>query len=99
MVINCLIDIEVHGCENYLSPGEKVLLIDHRQKVLLFVISWHTRKSLNSWTRMTYGNRINRGIKLCHWNAGGAELRNKMGSIENVIDRYKPHVVGLSEAN
>ena len=45
------------------------------------------------------GNRANRGIKLCHWNAGNSHLRNKVNSIESVVSRYSPHILGISEAN
>ena len=53
----------------------------------------------NFIARYTNGNRTNRGIKLCHWNAGNSHLRNKMESIENVVKKYSPHVIGISEAN
>ena len=45
----------------------------------------------NIYARYTYGNRTNRGIKLCHWNAGNAHLRNKVNYIESVVSRYSPH--------
>ena len=53
----------------------------------------------NLYARCTYGNRINRGIKLSHWNAGSAHLPNKLGEIENVISHHQPHIFGISEAN
>ena len=53
----------------------------------------------NFYARYTYGNRANKGIKLCHWNAGNAHLRNKVNSIEGVVSRYGPHILGISEAN
>ena len=53
----------------------------------------------NFYARYTNGNRTNRGIKLCHWNAGNAHLRNKVNSIESVVSRYSPHILGISEAN
>ena len=54
---------------------------------------------VNFYARYTYGNRISRGIKLCHWNAENAHLKNKMNLIENLIRRYSPHILGISEAN
>ena len=54
---------------------------------------------VNFYARYTYGNRKSRGIKLCHWNAGNAYLKNKINSIENLIGRYSPHILGISEAN
>ena len=53
----------------------------------------------NFIARYTNGNRTNRGIKLCHWNAGNSHLRNKIDSIENVVKKYSPHILGISEAN
>ena len=53
----------------------------------------------NFYARYTYGNRTNRGLKLCHWNAGSAYLKNKLNSIESVVSRYTPHILGISEAN
>ena len=49
--------------------------------------------------RATTGNRQNRGIKLAHWNAGSAHLRNKMHEIERVVSDTHPHFLGISEAN
>ena len=54
---------------------------------------------VNFYARYTYGNRISCGIKLCHWNAENAHLKNKMNLIENLIGRYSPHILGISEAN
>ena len=34
-----------------------------------------------------------------HWNAGGKHLVNKIENIESVINGYKPHILGISEAN
>ena len=38
-------------------------------------------------------------MKLCHWNAGNAFLKNKINSIESVISHLSPHIIGISEAN
>ena len=32
-----------------------------------------------------------------HWNAGGGFLKNKIHEVENVINGYKPHLLGISE--
>ena len=55
--------------------------------------------NVNFYARYTFGNRTSRGVRLCHWNAGNAFLKNKMNSIENVINRFTPHILGISEAN
>ena len=97
LVVHSLIENEVKFNRRSLSSVKRVFIIDHHQNTLLIDICWQTRKNLNFWARMTHGNRINRGIKLCHWNPGSADLKNKMGSIENVINKYKPHILGISE--
>ena len=56
-------------------------------------------KDRNKVAKTTNGNRANRGIKLAHWNAGSAHLRNKMNELEHVVASLHPHVLGISEAN
>ena len=34
-----------------------------------------------------------------HWNKGSSFLLNKRDDIENIIENYRPQVLGLSEAN
>ena len=56
--------------------------------------------SINDWyARCTYGNRNNRGIKLSHWNAVNAHLKNKLNEIESVTGLLHPLSFGVSEAN
>ena len=38
-------------------------------------------------------------MKILHWNKGSSFLENKINEIETIIDGYRPHVFGLSEAN
>ena len=38
-------------------------------------------------------------MKLCHWNKGPAYLENSIPEIEHIIAEYKPHILGISEAN
>ena len=56
-------------------------------------------KKKNKLARSTNGNRQNRGMKLAHWNAGSAHLKNKMHEIEQVVSENHPHLLGISEAN
>ena len=53
----------------------------------------------NFYARYVNGNRRNRGIKMAHWNLGSAHLRNKLNEIETIISDYRPHILGISEAN
>ena len=38
-------------------------------------------------------------MKLVHWNKGSSWLENKIDEVQALIQRHKPHVLGLSEAN
>ena len=58
-----------------------------------------SNKIRNRIARSINGNRHSRGIKLAHWNAGSAHLKNKMHEIEQVVSEYHPHVLGISESN
>ena len=53
----------------------------------------------NFLARYTYGNRRQNGMKIVHWNKGSSYLENKRDEIETLIDKYHPHILGLSEAN
>ena len=60
--------------------------------------TYYFRCITNFEAKYTYGNR-NKGIKIAHWNKGGAFLINKMPDVQNVIQQHHPHILGLSEAN
>ena len=49
----------------------------------------------------TNGNRGQRGkgINCVYWNKGPSFLCNKQLDIETIVERHKPHVLGLGEAN
>ena len=53
----------------------------------------------NKYSKYTYGNRKQAGIRIFHFNKGNAHLCNRMHEIENIIDKHKPHILGISEAN
>ena len=53
----------------------------------------------NFLARYQHGNRRSTGHKLCHWNKGGPFLHNRVNEIEQTIEEYKPHILGVSEAN
>ena len=38
-------------------------------------------------------------MKICHWNKGSAFLTNSMLEIEQTINEYRPHILGVSESN
>ena len=51
----------------------------------------------NFLARYQHGNKRRAGLKLCHWNKGF--LFNRISEIEQMVDEYKPHILGISEAN
>ena len=61
--------------------------------------------SLNIYCGNAYAHYINGNISnksafnIVHWNKGNAYLENKKDEIDAVIEKYKPHILGLSEAN
>ena len=56
--------------------------------------------SNNKIVRIINGNRREQNTALClHWNSGSAYLENKMDHIRDIIGRYKPVILGISEAN
>ena len=52
----------------------------------------------NFLAKITFGNRRKNGIKICQWNAGGGFLSNKKAELHNIIDEFKPHVLGVTES-
>ena len=53
----------------------------------------------NKYAKRTYGNRKKNGIILCHFNKGNSLLYNRVLEVENIINQYRPHVLGISELN
>ena len=49
--------------------------------------------------RSINGNRDSKGVRLAHWNAGSAHLKNKLHDIEQVVSEHHPHLLGISESN
>ena len=53
----------------------------------------------NHYSKYTNGNRRQNGLKICHYNQGGALLQNKINFAEAFIERHRPHILGISESN
>ena len=53
----------------------------------------------NFIARYINGNRIDKGLKIAHWNLGSAHLKNKMHEIETLVADIHPHLLGISESN
>ena len=56
-------------------------------------------KISNFVARYVNGNGSSKGIKIAHWNKGSSHLVNKISEIKNIIAKYRPHILGVSEAN
>ena len=70
-------------------------IVNNTRQIFILI----SNKKKNKLVRAKNGNRQNRGIKLAHWNAGSAHLKNKMHEIEQVVAENRPHILGISEAN
>ena len=53
----------------------------------------------NFQARYLNGNIRRNGIKLSHWNQGPGFLSTKRNEIENIINGYTPHILGISEGS
>ena len=77
----------------------------HLSKNLLHLDTWTSQISKarftnhNFWARYTHGNGRGIGLRIVHWNKASSFLANKKDELAIIIDKYKPHVFGLSEAN
>ena len=98
------------GAEDPLDPGEYVKWPHLYQESRVGTGLYYCRKCVfltkstiiqdyNFLARYRHGNRKVSGLKICHWNKGGAFLINSMNEIEQTIAQHKPHVLGISESN
>ena len=55
--------------------------------------------SNNKIAHITYGNIKIPRLKILHWNKGNCLFKNKLDDLYFVLDKYKPHIVSLSEVN
>ena len=56
-------------------------------------------KDWNFIARYTNGNRRQHGLRIVHWNKGPSHLVNKIDELKAIVQKYHPHILGLSEAN
>ena len=54
---------------------------------------------VNFHARYKFGNIRKQGINICHWNKGSGYMFNKIEEIEYLVSSFKPHILGISEAN
>ena len=53
----------------------------------------------NFYARYLYGNKQSKGIRIAHFNKGPGYLSSKKHEIEHLLTKFRPHVLGISEAN
>ena len=54
--------------------------------------------SNNKISHITYSNIKIPRLKILYWNKGNCLFKNKLDDLYFVLDKYKPHIVSLSEA-
>ena len=77
----------------------KLLVNIHAMCLPTLIFAFKRVVDHNFEARYKFGNKKVAGIRLLHWNKGSSYLENKMNEIATIIDKYKPHVFGISEAN
>ena len=81
------------------APISLIYAIIILQKSAPFLCNPLPPEDRNFLARYKYGNRRDNGIKIIHWNKGPSFLGNKKDDVEALIEKYHPHIFGLSEAN
>ena len=66
--------------------------------ILLNLIGVYIQSNNNKLSHMTNGNK-SEAIKVLHWNKGPSLFKNKIDHLGLIIDKYKPNIISLSEAN
>ena len=66
--------------------------------VLLSSIGVVLQNNNNKTNHMKYGNKSD-SIRVLQWNKGPSLFKNKTDHLKIIIDKYKPNLISLSEAN
>ena len=55
----------------------------------------------NKMAHIVEGNKVStkKVLNIMHWNKGPSFLQNKVNDINYKLDKYRPHIFSLSEAN
>ena len=77
------------------------LLILLLQNIPLMKNSYDTyeQRNANKISHMTFGNIKSKSVTILHWNKGNALFINKMDDILTIIERHKPKIMSILEAN
>ena len=60
------------------------------------IISRNTRKRNNKMQHIINGNYH---LNILHWNKGNTLFTNKITHIDQIMDKYRPHIISLCKAN
>ena len=72
---------------------------------IILVIKWEKgyvfskKIGINKIAYMENGNIKLHNLKILHWNKGNSLFNNKNDDIYFILDKYKPHIMSISEAN
>ena len=64
--------------------------------LLVSTIDASNQSCNNKVTHIKYGNK-QESIKVMHWNKGPSLFKNKIDHLKIIIDKYKPHIISISE--
>lgn len=65
----------------------------------MFRVDTVFQNSINRNSHIVNGNLKNSSRKLLHWNKGPSFLQYKIDHVKYILDKQKPHIFSLSEAN
>ena len=66
--------------------------------ILISSYSQYCQKVNNKLNHSKNGNK-SESIKIMHWNKGPSYFKNKIDHLSIILNKYKPNVISLSEAN
>ena len=76
------------------------LLLIYLSLINLWTFDEIISKKMNKINHLTFGNIGNKkSLNIIHWNKSPSHFHNKINNILYIIDRYKPDIFSLSEAN
>ena len=69
-------------------------------EIWCFGVSWQYMSATNSLCHAIHGNRRNANYKYCAWNCDKGFIgENKIDDLKFTIQKYSPHIIGVSEVN
>ena len=89
--------LNTNNISNYLPKTyTKNDVFAHLNKNHTEIIHYNTRKRNNKMQHIKNGNYH---LNILHWNKGNTLFTNKITHIDQIMDKYRPHIISLCEAN